>query len=361
MKWQCFWHFSFLSYHCPYHVYIRIKEINMKLVSYLKDEQAQLAILENDLLYDLDALHPSLPSSMAMFLNYWDDAFPVAGMLLEQIRDGRHRYKGHAPEGKIFLSPVPAPTSCRDAYAFRQHVETARRNRNAPMLPEFDEFPVFYFTNHNSITGPGEIVCMPDHFKKLDFELECAIVICRPGKNIRAAEADEYIGGLMIMNDFSARSLQAEEMKLHLGPAKGKDFATALGPWLVTMDELNDYKVEVPQGHTGNAYDLKMEACVNGVKVSEGNLKDMTWTFAEIIERASYGVQLFPGDIIGSGTVGSGCFLEINGTKKQQHPDAAEQWLQPGDEVVLAVQQLGQLKNMVVKDEDDFSILQLKK
>lgn len=333
----------------------------MKLVSYFKDEQAQLAMLENDLLYDLDALHPSLPSSMAMFLNYWDDAFPITTMLLHQIRDGGHRYKGIPTEGKIFLSPIPAPVSLRDAYAFRQHVATARRNRHADMPPEFDQFPVFYFSNHNSVTGPGEIVCMPDHLHKLDFELECAIVICRPGKNIRAAEADEYIGGFMIMNDFSARTLQAEEMKLHLGPAKGKDFATALGPWLVTSDELEDRLTTAPEGHTGKVYDLQMEAFVNGNKVSEGNLKDMHWTFAEIIERASYGVQLFPGDIIGSGTVGSGCFFELNGTKKLEDASASEQWLRSGDEVILQIEHLGTLKNIIVKDEEDFSILQLKK
>ena len=112
------------------------------------------------------------------------------------------------------------------------------------MIPEFDQYPIFYFTNHNSIQGPGEVVCMPDHFEKLDFELEVAIVICKPGKNIKAEEADEYIGGFMIMNDLSARRLQMEEMLLNLGPAKGKDFATATGPMLVTPDELEEFKVD---------------------------------------------------------------------------------------------------------------------
>lgn len=333
----------------------------MKLVSYLKDGQAQLALLENDLLYDMDALHPSLPSSMAMFLNYWDDTYPIANALLRQVREGGHKYKSSTVEGKILLAPVPAPTSCRDGYAFRQHVESARRNRNAPMPPEFDQFPVFYFTNHNSVTGPGEIVCMPDHFEKLDFELECAIVICRPGKNVRAAEADEYIGGFMIMNDFSARTLQADEMKLQLGPAKGKDFGTAFGPYLVTPDELSEFLLEPLPGHIGKAYNLTMKAIVNGKQVSEGNMKDMNWTFAELIERASYGVQLFPGDVIGSGTVGTGCFLEINGTNKLEDPAVDEQWLQEGDEVILEIENLGRLENTFVKDEDDYSILVLKK
>lgn len=230
------------------------------------------------------------------------------------------------------------------------------------MIPEFDQFPVFYFTNHNSITGPGEIACMPDHFNKLDFELEVAVVICKPGKNIKASEADEYIGGYMIMNDISARTLQMDEMKLNLGPAKGKDFATVIGPMLVTPDELEDLKILLPkENHTGNTYNLKMACSVNGIKVSEGNFGDMDWTFAEIIERCSYGVQLFPGDVIGSGTVGTGCFLELNGTGKLNDPEYKEQWLQEGDEVEMEIEGLGKLKNTIVKDESDFSILALKK
>lgn len=333
----------------------------MKLVSYLKEDHAQLAILENGLLYDMDSLHPSLPVSMTMFLNYWDDSFMIANSILQQIKDGSNRYRGVPLENQFLFAPVPSPVSCRDAYAFRQHVATARRNRHLDMIPEFDQYPVFYFTNHNSIIGPGEVVCMPDHFNKLDFELEVAIVINRPGKNIRAAEADNFIGGFMIMNDFSARTLQIEEMKLNLGPAKGKDFATALGPYLITPDELEEFKMPAKENHTGNQYDLTMKAFVNGTQISEGNMKDMNWTFAEIIERASYGVQLFPGDVIGSGTVGTGCFLEVNGTNKLLDPNATEQWLKAGDEIVLEVQSLGSLKNNFVPDEDNFSILDLRK
>src|SRR5690606_21273587 len=120
----------------------------------------------------------------------------------------------------------------------------------------------------------------------------------------------------MIMNDISARTLQMEEMKLNLGPAKGKDFATAIGPWLVTPDELELNKVFAPEGHKGSTYNLHMTCKVNDMQVSQGNLADMDWTFAEIIERVSYGVDVFPGDVIGSGTVGTGCFLELNGTGK---------------------------------------------
>jgi fumarylacetoacetate (FAA) hydrolase len=333
----------------------------MKLVSYLKEDHAQLALLVNGLLYDMDMLHPDLPVTMTMFLNYWEDVFPIAHSINRSLLEGSSRYRGIPVEEVEILAPVPNPTSCRDAYAFRQHVETARRNRKVAMIPEFDQFPVFYFTNHNSITSPGEIACMPDHFNKLDFELEVAIVICKPGRNIKASEADEYIGGYMIMNDLSARELQMDEMKLNLGPAKGKDFATAIGPMLVTPDELEEFKILPKENHTGNAYNLKMTCSVNGVPVSEGNLADMDWTFAEIIERCSYGVQLYPGDIIGSGTVGTGCFLELNGTGKLNDPEYKEQWLQEGDEVEMEIEQLGKLKNTIVKEESDFSILALKK
>jgi fumarylacetoacetate (FAA) hydrolase len=334
----------------------------MKLVTYLKDGHDQLALLIEGKLYDTDSLHSDLPISMAMFLNYWEDVFPIAQAAEKNIKAGLGRTIGStAYEGANLLAPVPHPSSCRDGYAFRQHVAAARRNRKVDMIPEFDQFPIFYFTNHNSIQGPGDIVCMPDHFEKLDFELEAAIVICKPGRNISAAAADEYIGGLMIMNDMSARKLQLEEMLLNLGPAKGKDFATVIGPMLVTLDELEEYEVACKENHTGKAWNLTMKCRVNGIQVSEGNVSDMDWTFAEIIERCSYGVHLFPGDVIGSGTVGTGCFLELNGTGKLNDANYAEQWLQEGDVVEMEIDGLGKLSNTIVKEESDFSILGLKK
>ena len=308
----------------------------MKLVSYLKEEHDQLALLVDGLLYDMDSLHPDLPNTMGMFLNYWEDAFLMAQGGEMMIRDGKIRQDRGIPVEEVqLLAPVPFPTSCRDGYAFRQHVAAARRNRRVDMIPEFDQYPIFYFTNHHSIKGTGEVYCMPDHFEKLDFELEAAIVISKYGRNIKAEEADEYIGGLMIMNDLSARRLQMEEMMLNLGPAKGKDFATTIGPWLVTPDELQPFETPAKEGHTGKNWNLKMVCRVNGVQVSEGSLGDMDWTFAEIIERASYGVDLYPGDVIGSGTVGTGCFLELNGTGKLNDPDYQEQWLKAGDVVEM--------------------------
>jgi fumarylacetoacetate (FAA) hydrolase len=334
----------------------------MKLISYIKEEREQLGVLVHDMIYDMEVLHPDLPSTMSMFLNYWEDSFPVAQAGELMLREGtRTSNKGVPLKDVELLAPVPFPTSCRDGYAFRQHVAAARRNRKVEMIPEFDQYPIFYFTNHHSITGPGEIKCMPDHFEKLDFELEAAIVICKHGRNIKASEADEYIGGLMIMNDMSARRLQMEEMLLNLGPAKGKDFSTAIGPWVVTLDELQQYEIPCKENHTGTSWNLRMCCNVNGKKVSEGSLGDMDWTFAEIIERASYGVDLHPGDVIGSGTVGTGCFLELNGTGKLENPEYVEQWLQPNDVVEMEIDGLGKLSNTIIAEETDWSILQLKK
>jgi fumarylacetoacetate (FAA) hydrolase len=334
----------------------------MQLVTYINDDQQQLGILVNGNLYATESLHPDLPVSMSMFLNYWDDILPLAKAVEQRIKDGTGRTVYGIPYTEAtILAPVPHPSSCRDGYAFRQHVAAARRNRKVDMIPEFDQYPIFYFTNHNSIQGPGEIICMPDHFKKLDFELEVAIVISRSGRNIKAAEADEYIAGLMIMNDISARTLQMEEMLLNLGPAKGKDFSTVTGPVLVTLDELAQYEVPCKEGHTGKSWNLNMKCWVNGIQVSAGNVADMDWTFAEIIERASYGVNLYAGDIIGSGTVGTGCFLELNGTGKLNDPNYQEQWLQEGDVVEMEIDGLGKLTNSIVKDESDLSILDLKK
>jgi len=334
----------------------------MKLITYLKNDHEQLALIINGKIYDTDKLHPDLPISMSMFLNYWEDVFPLAQAAERKVKDGGYENKSYGDYADAeIIAPVPNPTSCRDGYAFRQHVASARRNRNVEMIPEFDQYPIFYFTNHNSIQGPGNIVCMPDHFEKLDFELEAAIVVSKHAKNIKAAEADEYIAGLMIMNDMSARRLQMEEMLLNLGPAKGKDFSTAIGPMLVTLDELQPYEVPCKDGHKGKSWNLKMTCKVNGIQVSEGNLADMDWTFAEILERCAYGVNLYAGDIIGSGTVGTGCFLELNGTGKLNDPNCTEQWLQNGDVVEMEIDGLGLLKNTIVADENDFSILALKK
>jgi fumarylacetoacetate (FAA) hydrolase len=333
----------------------------MKLVSYSKNGKEQLAFYINDSLYDTTAANDQLPGTMAALLHNWGNAISDMHKMDGEIKSGKNAAQGAPYAGANILAPVPQPTSCRDGYAFRQHVAAARRNRKVDMIAEFDQYPIFYFTNHNAIQGPGPIPCMPDHFKKLDFELEAAVVVCKKGRNIKAEDADQYIGGYMIMNDMSARTLQMEEMLLNLGPAKGKDFSTVIGPWLVTPDELEQYKIPAKHNHTGNSYNLSMKCTVNGIQVSSGNMGDMDWTFAEIIERCAYGADILPGDVIGSGTVGTGCFLELNGTGKLTDPGYKEQWLQDGDVVEMEIDGLGHLSNTIVAEQTDWSILNLKK
>lgn len=333
----------------------------MKLVTYSKNGNEQLAFCIDGKLYDTTAAGTHLPGTMKDLLDNWEAQIVAMRQADNDIKEGKHKSEGIDYAVADIMAPVPHPTSCRDGYAFRQHVAAARRNRKVDMIAEFDQYPIFYFTNHNAIQGPGPIPCMPDHFQKLDFELEAAIVVCKKGRNIKAAEADSYIGGYMIMNDMSARTLQMEEMLLNLGPAKGKDFSTVIGPILVTPDELEQYKVPAKAGHTGNAYNLKMTCKVNGIQVSEGNMGDMDWTFAEILERCAYGADILPGDVIGSGTVGTGCFLELNGTGLLNDPSFKPQWLKDGDVVEMDIDGLGHLSNTIVAEQTDFSILALKK
>ncbi len=288
------------------------------------------------------------------FIEHADEARPTADELvlawesrvLPAAVDGRTIVQSSA--GATLSAPLPCPPSLRDGYAFRAHVEAARRNRGLAMVPEFDAFPVFYFANHRSIVGPGDVYVQDAHLDRLDYELEAAIVVGRRGKNLTVAEADRAIFGMAILNDWSARALQQEEMKLSLGPAKGKDFATSLGPWLVTIDELAGRTASV-EGR-GMVFDLEMRASVNGRELSRGNLRDMTWTFAQILERASYGAELFPGDVLGSGTCGTGCLLELNGARTGS--ETSEMWLKPGDVVALEIDGLGRLENRVVMASD---------
>jgi fumarylacetoacetate (FAA) hydrolase len=331
----------------------------MKLVSYSKAGEIQLGAIVNEGLYNLQSVNENLPKHIIDFIQSEKALIDQTEMLLSKIEDNSLNI---TPETDFsLLAPVPHPTSCRDGYAFRQHVASARRNRGVEMIKEFDQYPIFYFTNHNAVQGPGDIYCMPDHFQQLDFELEVAIVIGKEGRNIKAKDADAYIAGFTIMNDLSARKLQMEEMLLNLGPAKGKDFSTVIGPWLVTPDELSSYLVPAKQGHVGKNYNLSMKCWVNDILVSEGNVKDMDWTFAEIIERCSYGVTIFPGDVIGSGTVGTGCFLELNGTGKLHDPNYIPQWLQANDTVKMTIDGLGTLVNTIKAEDTDWSILALKK
>lgn len=337
----------------------------MKIVSFLKNNVEQVGIIVNEKVFSLffsaQKINLEIPDTIGKMLVDWETNINLAKTIEENILKGIITEHEKLSEIKM-LAPVPKPTSCRDGYAFRQHVSTARRNRGLEMIPEFDEYPVFYFTNHNSIIGEGELVVEEDHLKNLDFELEVAVVIGKNGKNIPSDQADSYIAGYTIMNDFSARVLQMEEMKLNLGPAKGKDFATAIGPFLLTPDELENNKLST---EFGNKYNLQMKAYHNGKLISEGNMNQMNWTFAELIERASYGVELYAGDVIGSGTVGTGCYLELNGTNtllaKEKGETYKPVWLNEDDEIKLEVDCLGTLTHKIVKTTNDYSILKKKK
>lgn len=232
------------------------------------------------------------------------------------------------------LPPLPRPTSLRDFYAFEQHVVTANANRGRQVPPEWYEIPVFYFSNPFSGYGHNMNVPRPSYTLEMDYELEVAAVIGRAGRDIQPANAMNHIAGFMIFNDWSARDVQRQEMKVGLGPAKGKDFASSFGPWLVTPDELEPFSTDRP-----GVYDLLMTARKNGLETARGNWKDIHYDFGQMLARASAAVSLYPGDIIGSGTVGTGCLLE---TTKGEGP-----WLQPGDVVELEIEQLGLLTNTI--------------
>jgi fumarylacetoacetate (FAA) hydrolase len=231
--------------------------------------------------------------------------------------------------------PVPKPTSIRDFYAFEQHVRTCRRQRGLDMVPAWYEIPVFYFSNAANVIGPDEAVAAPDGSDALDYELEIACVIAKAGRDIPPDDrALEYVAGFTVMNDWSARDLQRHEMAVGLGPSKGKDFATSLGPRLVTFDELHDR-------YRDGRLHLDMRAAVNGRELSHGNSGTMYWTWPQLIAHASRDAWLVPGDVLGSGTVGTGCILELT-------PEAVGGWLKPGDVVELTVERLGTLRNRVV-------------
>lgn len=242
------------------------------------------------------------------------------------------------PVSEVELAAPVQPRSFRDFYAFEEHVRNARRHRGLEMTPEWYDAPVFYFSNIAGIVGTNAPIRKPPETNELDYELELAVVIGKEGGNIAVSEAEEYIAGFTILNDWSARDIQRREMKVGLGPAKGKDFATSIGPSLVTPDELEDRAL--PDRSRGRRYDLAMTASVNGREYSRGNARAMHWTFAELIHAASRNTVLKPGDLIGSGTVGTGCITEFAaGT----YP-----WLQPGDVVRLEIEHLGVLENTVV-------------
>jgi len=234
-----------------------------------------------------------------------------------------------------FGPPILRPPSFRDFYAFEQHVGTMWKRRDMEIPEAWYRLPIFYFSNVSEIRGPGEPVWAPRGSTELDYELEVGALIDTPVRDLDAGRGDEAIGGYMVMNDWSARDLQREETTVRLGPAKGKDFATSIGPWLVTPDELADAR-------TATGYDLAMTATVNATELSRGSWSSAYFSFGSMIERASADATLRPGDILGSGTVGTGCLLEVR-------DEILKRYLQPGDVVTVAIERLGELTSPVVE------------
>ncbi len=246
-----------------------------------------------------------------------------------------------ASDAVLLRAPVPDAPSFRDFYTFEQHVKAARARRGSGMIPEWYQIAVFYFSNTSELYGSGEPVPYPYHSQEVDFELEMAAVMGRAGRNISAEDAPDYIAGYMVLNDWSARDLWRQEQPLNMGPAKGKDFATSIGPYLVTPDELAEKRIGSGKDER---YDLAMVGRINGDQLSQDNAKNMYYTFPQMIERASQHVRLRPGDIIGSGTCGTGCILEL-GTERHR-------WLLPGDVVELEIERLGTLANPLARAEE---------
>lgn len=232
--------------------------------------------------------------------------------------------------------PLPTIASIRDFYAFEQHVATCRGHRGQEIPPQWYQVPVFYFSNPAGVIGHEAEVYAPRGSEALDYELELACIIGREARDLpdddRALEA---VAGFTIMNDWSARDLQRVEMAVGLGPSKGKDFATSLGPELVTFDELADR-------YRGGRLHLEMTATRNGRLLSRGDSGTMYWTWPQLLAHASRDATLRPGDVIGSGTVGTGCILELT-------PERAGGWLRPGDVIELSIERLGTLRNRVVE------------
>ena len=228
------------------------------------------------------------------------------------------------------LAPIPVPPSVRDFYAFEAHVLACSKALDQPINPDWYELPVFYFQNPQATRGHLKDVELAPGTTRFDFELEVAVVVGKAGRDLQPGEVEQHIAGYMLMSDWSARDLQAREMKQTMGPVKGKDTATSYGPFLVTPDELAGRRA-------GNAYDLKMTASVNGRPYSSGNLADLHWTFGQMMSYASRGTELVPGDIIGSGTVGTGCILELS----LVHGEEEYPFLKPGDAVRLEAEELG--------------------
>ena len=299
-----------------------VVDLNLAYVRWLSDQgEAQPRRLAD----------AQVPSRMLPFLEGGSSTMAAARRALDYVNAIGPSIQGPTDETIIhplqsvrLAAPLPNPSSLRDFIAFEEHIAATSKKRGQPIPPEWYKFPVYYKGNHRTIIGPDEPLSWPLDTAKLDYELELACIIGRKGRDIPERNAGEYIAGYTIMNDFSARDIQFQEMACRLGPAKGKDFATALGPCLVTPDDIADLGA------------LTMIARVNGEEWSRGRFGTIHWSFSQMIAHVSRGETIYPGDVFGSGTVGGGCGLEL------------DRYLAPGDVVELEIQPIGVLRTLIM-------------
>lgn len=294
----------------------------MRLVTFLNGAGEQLlgVVLNTDILDLYAASEGKLPRDILAFIA----AGPAALSLAKEIMAYRAQERFLIPlEDTHLRAPLPQPASLRDFFAFEEHAKAGSARRQEAMPREWYEVPAYYKGNHREIYGPNDEIPWPFYTRRLDFECEIACVIGRQGRNISLEQAQDYIFGYMIFNDFSARDIQKKEMVLRMGPAKGKDFANAFGPYLVTADEVDPI------------HDFSMTIKVNGETWSQGHFKDQYWGFPLLVSHVSQEETVYPGDILGSGTFYKGCGLDL------------DRWIKPGDVLELEVPKLGILKNII--------------
>jgi len=301
----------------------------MKLVTFQNTSgESRIGWIQGDQVVDMQLADASLPTDMLSFI----DNHEVYFSRIKSLGEVQAHY--NLSEVKL-LAPLPNPRSFRDYIGFEQHMLNASKSFGHTIGQAWYEMPIFYFTNHQAIYGPEDEIKKPAKETRMDLELEMACIIGKKGKDIPASEAKKHIFGYTVYNDFTARAIQKREMEIPLGPHKGKDFANAIGPWIVTADEMEQYMGE------NDRFNIRMTSRINGVTVCEGNYNTVHYSFLQMIERASENnVNLMPGDILGSGTLGSGSLVENNFTVHRP--------LEPGDVVELEIEGIGILRNKVV-------------
>lgn len=268
-------------------------------------------------------------SSMLELLEKGEDALKAAREILQNPKTI------HPLDSVRLRAPVPNPGAYRDFLAFEEHAKAGAQRRGESLPEAWYELPVYYKGNHREIYGPEDEIPWPSYTRRLDFELEVACVIGKKGRDLSPEEAADYIAGYTVLNDFSARDIQKREMACRMGPAKGKDFATSIGPYLLTIDESPGFEEE----------DIPMIVRVNGEEWSRGNFKSHHWKFPLMVSHVSQEETVYPGDILGSGTFYKGCGLDM------------DRWLKPGDVIELEVEKLGVLRNRIGKPKDQKELL----